>query len=465
MKRLARLMLAIVLAAPCACMDSAGNRMTMQEWWESRFSQKKTDSLAEARNARRDEKASAEKGAAPDVADPVPLASDSRRPAAPLPEPHSAGPEAPPDAIRSEGLIVDDETIRVEDIMEPILSRLPAMAADLPPDVYWRKVGELARQHIIEAVAQHLIWRRAHQQMTDELKPQLEKAVDKMEKERINREFGGRETVYEKYLAKHGRTRDQVRERLRRSVLIDSYLRDRLLPMVPQPRKQELMDYYQAHADEFSQPARREMYLIEVPITAFLDLRKPVTHEDEQAATANARKAAQDAAEALKAGELFAGVARKYSYGLHKEDGGCWGFITAAAPGQTAPLQGRWEVPSRKLFELGPGDTSEVIEGVKCFFIVRVGRIETGKMQTFQEAQPDISNNLRQQRFMKLRADFLQKELDKSTIGSLDDFVRAVLNAVPSEPGSGTTAELPDSDVVPSRSPPLKTDAKKAARP
>src|SRR5262245_43682920 len=164
MRRLVQFVPGLILATCCACMDSAGNRTTMQEWWQSRSGQRRTDSLADARSARREEKASTDK-VEPEARDPDPHGTNGAPPAGPRPEPHTTAAEAPPNAIRSEGLIVDDETIRVEDILEPVQSRLPTMSADLPPDVYWRKVGELIRQHIIEAVAQHLIWRRAHQQM------------------------------------------------------------------------------------------------------------------------------------------------------------------------------------------------------------------------------------------------------------------------------------------------------------
>lgn len=445
----------------------------MQEWFAARNAEKKSSQLAETRTAHhakptpkdetnaenaKTESESTSPHDGDEHADHAKLASSKSVPVVP------AARAPAPDAVTADGLMVDDETIRVADILEPIQSRLPALAADLSPESYWRKVGEIVRAHIVEAVAQHLIWRKAHQQMTDELKPQLEKAVERMEKDRINREFGGRETAYEKYLAKHGKTRDEVRERLRRTVLIDSYLRDRLLPLVPQPRKQELADYYQAHLDDFSKSGRREMFLIDVPVAAFLDLSKPVARDDEEAATKKARQTVDNAAEALKQGESFDAVAKKYNYGLHKEDGGNWGWITAPPKGQTAPLQGHWEAPSRKLFELGPGQTSEIVEAARSFFIVKVGQIDAGKTLSFQEAQPEITGTIRQQQFVKLRADFLQKELDRSTIGSLDEFMRNVLAAVPPQGSTALIGADDNREGLPSRSPRLNSEAKKPAR-
>ncbi len=452
---MARLVIVVgCLASLAGCMDSSGNRTSMQEWWASRTEKKKHDAPAQEPAVEPADAAISQEPADPPSRSDTRLASQQDRPGE-EPAPRSA--EDSPNAVRAEHLVVDDEVIRVQDILEPLQSRLPTLESELSSDQYWRKVGELIRQQIIEAVAQHLIWRRAQETLHDELKPQLDKAVEKMEKDRINREFGGRETAYAKYLSKHGKSRDEVRERLRKSVLIDSYLRDRLLPMVPQARKQELQAYYNSHLNDFSKDGRREMYLIDVPVASFLDLSRPMTREDERLATEKARATIEKASAALKEGRPFADVAKEFSHGLHKDEGGYWGWITQPSDATAAPLQGHWEAPSRKLFELKAGETSEIIDAARSFFIVRVGAIEEASRLSFQDAQPEITNSLRQQRFVKLRADFLQKELDRSTIGSLDAFVRAVLNAVPTQVNASTES-AGDQDAIPGRSPKLKTD-------
>lgn len=336
----------------------------------------------------------------------------------------------PPGAILPDVLVVDNRKISVNDILEPLGPVLDKMAGDELPASYYNDAARLVRAQIVEQVAQHLIWRRAQEHVTDEMKPAIDKAVAKMEKDRINREFGGRETLYEKHLTDHKMTRDEVKEKLKRSLLIDTYLRDRLLPQVPPPRRQELLDYYQKNQADFSQAERRELLLIDIPAAAFLETGKWATKAAQEAADKEARARIHEAEAALKRGEKFEDVAKKYSEGLHASEGGSWGMITAPEPGKAA-LQGHWEVPSRKLFEMAPGQTSEIIEAAKSFFIVKVGKYEPGKLDSFQEAQPEISSKLRQERFMKLRAQFLQAELEKSTIGSLEDFVTRVMQSLP----------------------------------
>ncbi|GMU33288.1 MAG: peptidyl-prolyl cis-trans isomerase [Planctomycetia bacterium] len=424
----------LLTAWAAGCTDSDGNRITMQQWWNG-GSASSAPTSEEADSARAvGERSPEESRTASD--------SDQARHSKEMPtkSTKSAPRRPPPGAIFADTLPIHGETIRVGDILEPIQPKLEKMATELPAQAYYQRAADIVRLQIVENVAQQLIWRRASAQINDDIKPQLEKAIDKTEKDRINREFQGRETLYEQFLSKHGKTRTDVRERLRRAIVIDSYLRDRLLPMVPQPRRSELLEYYESHRAEFSRPEQREMWLIEVPVEAFLDFRKPVSRADEQEATRKAREKIEQAAAALARGDAFDVVAREYSMGPHREDGGAWGSITAASDNSRSPLQGRWAEPSRKLFELSPGGTSEIVEADKCFFIVRTGEIKPGKNASFQEAQPHIVDSLKQQRFAHLRADFLQKELDSATIGSLDDFMRMVMDAIP--PSTDKTARL-----------------------
>jgi parvulin-like peptidyl-prolyl isomerase len=339
-----------------------------------------------------------------------------------------SGPGPSTGAIHSDALLVNGETIRVADILEPILPVIEQQMRGLPPAAYYERVGELVRQQIVEVVAQQLIWRRAEGEIAEETQPRIDKAVEKMEKERINREFNGSETRYQKYLAGRGKTRSEVRQRLRRSIIIDNYLREHLLSLVAAPRKPELMRYYTAHEEEFSSPAEREMLLIDSPVAAFVDGRKVLTEERRQEAAGQARQAIEDAAEALQAGESFEDVVQRYSHGVNKKKGGAWGFISR-------PLRGRWAKPSKRLFELSPSEISEIIESADSFFIVKLGQIRGGQVVSFQEAQPQITQRLRQQRFAVLRGEFLQKELKESTIGSLEAFTAEVLKVIPGPVG------------------------------
>lgn len=427
------LLFCLLTSVTLGCMDADGNRITFQEWCDAQSREPRDEpedapareSTAATRANNVDDTPAASNEAAVHT-EPAPQVAPAT-PNRPRQTPGAAASaNRPPSAhaIHSDVLLVNDDKLSVSDVLEPINANIEHLAKTLPPASYYEEISEMVRQQIIESVAQLLIWRRAQGMITEEMEPNLEKAIDKMEKERINREFQGRETIYEKYLAKHSKTREQVRERLKRSIVIDSYLRDHLLPLVPTPRKQDLRDYYESNKAQFSPSPRREMLLIDVPVAAFVDVADRGNPQAIQDARDAAKANAEEALAALKNGEAFEEVARRLSKGVNARDGGKWGFIEH-------PLKGRWEKPSMALFDLQEGEISDVIEAADSYFIVKVGKVEGAKGQTFTEAQQEIARILRQRKFAKLRAEFLQTELERSTISSLDEFVAEVLRAVP----------------------------------
>lgn len=409
-----RLAAALCLVVTTGCINSQGQRINMKQWWQHRTATQEPETPDQGQEASADQIAAKEPSdqVAKKPTDDVNDGASVRRKPLPI------------NAVRSDALVVNDETITVRDILDPVLPSINKLAATLPPNLYYDRVVELVRRRIVDAVAQRLIYRRASERINEQIEPQIKKAVDRMERERINREFHGLETQYEKHLEKKNRSRADVREELRRSVVVDTYLRDRLLPMMPALRKRELLNYYRNHLADFSKAQRRELFMIDVPIAAFLSPSRHSLAEGLPLAKQKARSVIDAAAKALKAGEPFEDVARKHSKGVHQDDGGAWGFISS-------PLAGRWKVPCERFFKLAEGETSEIIESDKSFFIVKAGKVEPGNVASFQDAQPQITRTLKNRRFQKLKAEFLQKELAQSTIGSLDDFITQTMRSVP----------------------------------
>lgn len=344
------------------------------------------------------------------------------------------GPTPSAQAIHSDGLVIDDETVTIEDVLEPLMPTLQQMCKTLAAQLYYKQASEMIRQRIVESVAQHLIYRRAKKDINEQIEPALNKEVDKIERERINREFHGIEAEYDNYLHKSNRTRADVRKRLRAAVVVESYLRERLVKRVQYPRKKDLLDYYHQHIDDYSTSERREMLLIDIPIASFLDMKKPLLAQDQAAAEQKARSEIEAAAKALRDGKKFEEVAKEYSRGLHKDEGGSWGMIST-------PLSGRWQKPSEKLFELKDGEVSPIIEDSKSFFIVKAGKTERKEVKSFQEMQPQIAQRIQDERFHKLRADFLEAELRKSTISPIDPFFSQVMNQIPKPKSSARASQ------------------------
>ncbi len=419
-----------------ACHDSSGNRVSMAHWWQARFHPDKTTDTSEppasASTVDRLDKVSA---AAPASDRATAATADGRERPSEITGPtvfisRDAQPppaEPSPHAVRANILPINGDIITVDDVLDPIRTTLQRDARQSLPSAYFQRRNELVRRTLVDAVTERLIWHEARALINEAIEPQLEKFVDKMEKERINREFGGRETRYEKFLTAHGKTRADVREMLRRKGVVQQYLRDKLLPMIAEPSKRELRRDYESHHADFDTEPRREMFLIDIPFAAFLDPQDVATPEAIDAARGQARIAITAAHAELAQRTPFEEVARKYSRGRMRNNGGAYGFISA----RTSPLVKRYDPAWKRLCQLDAGAFSEPFEAARAFFIVKVGRIQGGASTSFQDAQPQIAERLRERRFARLRTEFLQKRLDHAHIGSLDDFFHQVLEAAP----------------------------------
>jgi len=336
-------------------------------------------------------------------------------------------PDAPDNnrrVVAADTLEVLDQFITPEDVLEPIRPQLTAWSREMPPRRYVDAAAELVRESLVEQVANHLIYRRASTQVTPEMETQIDLAVDKMERERIGREFDGRETAYANALVQSGRKREAVRAQLRRGLIVETYLRDRLAPMIADPTRKQIRRFYDRHRDDFTTEEHRQMLLIDIPVAAYLDRSRIMDRKQAIAlARQQARTAAQEAKAALNAGRPFPDVARQYSK-FKAEDGGDWGVIHE-------PLAGRWEEPSTRFFKLPRGGVSDIIETEDSFFIVKCGKVSGGVTTPFAEAQPIIVNRLKSQKFRELKAEFLQDELNQANIGEIDAFYRRVLQQIP----------------------------------
>lgn len=422
-----------------ACHDAQGNRVTMRQWWKERTGsgdEKEKPASDQFVDAQSRDRESAEPATDEPLVDSTgsKMSGGGETGAAPEHRPANEPALRPsPNAVHSDVLIINDQIINVSDVLEPIQSDLEEAAKQLAPSEYYKRRNNVVRRAVIEAVAERLIWQEAKLLISEQNEPQIEKAVDRLEKNDINRLFDGRETRYETHLASLGKSRREVREALKRKVVVNQYLRDKLVPMVPEPTKRELKKYYDSHIADFSSEPRAEMFLIDVPIAIFFERGQIATERTTAAAREKARAAADAAKAALVAGEPFEAVAKKYSEGRMKSAGGAYGFVST----RKSPLVERYDPAWKRLCELKPDECSDVFEANKAFFIVKAGRVESGGAQSFAEAQRVIATRLRDQNFIELRADFLQERFDRAHISSLDDFYQHVLDTAPNPSMAG----------------------------
>ncbi len=315
----------------------------------------------------------------------------------------TADPAAPTYPVRI--LNINEESLTVEDVLEPLMPTLREQAAALPPEQLQRFVREKIQVELVTRVQDVLLYQEASKDITDQILGVVDRYVDLEIRDRVTREFGGRQTRYEVHLAAMGMTVEDARDKVRRRIIVVKYLQDYVVARVADPTRQELLDYYNANIESYTQQSSRELYMIDIP-----------NGDDAQAA----RAAIEDARTRLDGGEDFRDVARELSRGIHAAEGGSWGHIKS-------PLQGRYAESSAVFFKLDQGLASGVVETDDAFFIVKAGEVIESETRPFVDVQPELVQRYRNAQFDVLRSGKLRELFDKAAIEPREDLFLATL--------------------------------------
>ncbi len=266
-------------------------------------------------------------------------------------------------------MLINGDPIEVAEMVAIVRERL----GDTPrPSV--EHVQRLVTEVVYGRIRNQLLYQEANREFdVAEAEAGLERAVDQEIKDRVGREFGGRQTRFEEHLRQDGRTIGDIRAEVRRDVVVQKYLYDKIMPRIEAPTRQQLWDFYQSHLEDYRQEASRELFLIQV---------------SKGADAAAARTRAGDARARIIGGEAFDAVARDVSDGIHASDGGAWGQITS-------DLRGPYAIVSRTLNSLPAETVSDVVEGDTAWFIVKSGAVSDATVTSFKDIQDDLRQRFR----------------------------------------------------------------------
>jgi parvulin-like peptidyl-prolyl isomerase len=337
-------------------------------------------------------------------------------------------------------LFVNRQAITVQDVLEPLWQDLQRKAESLPPASYHAYLRQQVSRQVEFQIGLAVVYEKAQAAYAeDRYQEAFDKQADRMVQDVIDRRFGGVEVRYQAHLEKLGLSLQDVTKRAKRQVMVTQFLRDRFQPHVHEPTRRELMQYYRTHRDEFTTPAKAELFLLEIPLETLLG--KPLqeaTAEQVRKARAKARSELRQALQALNQGAEFAEVARTYSHGVRAKTGGYWGEISPGA------LANRWKSVNEVLFSLKSGQISEIVETDASCFVVKCGRRTPEKTLSFEQAQEQILQDLAEQEFNRRRDAYVRELVEQAAIRPRNQFVLAVMAAAPEPvPRVGHTTRKP----------------------
>ena len=201
------------------------------------------------------------------------------------------------------------------------------------------------------------------------------------ELEEALRELRGRfpnEKAYRDALAEQNLTPEQLRDRTRRSLLINQLIEQEVGKSIA-VKPSEVATFYEQNPSRFTQPesVRVSHILIGVPANA-----PPAGRE-------SARQRAAEVTQKARAGADFAALARQYSNDASRTRGGDLGFI----------VRGQAQPPfEQAAFTLAPGQISDPIETVYGFHIIKGGEKRPSHAVPFGQAAAQVEQYLLDQK-------------------------------------------------------------------
>jgi hypothetical protein len=344
------------------------------------------------------------------------------RPAALQEESEEVRPEG---AVEAAVLIINRDHITGDEVLRRIRPELEAIAATYNKSVYWQRVQGVISQATRDLVSETLLYQEIAARIDEEQNPVIDKAVEKEVTRIANQDAGGSLVRLDQLLMDEGASLEILRGQIRRQLVTQQYLKERMKPKVVVTRD-EMWEYYEDHQSDFSEPARAELSIIEIDEESFLPEGVSwATADGEQKKAAQTRRDGQvrEIMTKLKDGDDFAAVAKLYSTGSTGKIGGGVGWISRGSY--------RLKAVEDRAFALKIGEIGKPLSVETKTYILKVTAKTAARQTSFSEAQKEVKSALEQQVYKRLIMEHLAKLWTEAQIGSLDPFMKAVYSRLP----------------------------------
>jgi len=323
-------------------------------------------------------------------------------------------------------LVVKGEVIRADDVWSRNRKQLATKRAQMTPEEFNRYVQRESILLINDRLGEVLLYQAATLRMPENVAGRVDSYVDAEIRKIVSTKHDGIQRRYEKALAEEGRTLDDVREELRRQMTISAYLDQEFRPKIGEPTRAELLATFEENKQKWQRPSRRKMSLIDLRVLEFLpDGVTEPTREQMKAARAEAKTVAGDIVESLRVGTSFPELARRWSHGLHADEGGAWGWV------ERGTLRERFTPAVDALYSLSENEVAGPIETPDGFFVVRCDEIDPGFDADFESIQPQLLEEYQRGAYARMVSEHVAELREKCAIDihTLERFHMAVVQA------------------------------------
>jgi peptidyl-prolyl cis-trans isomerase SurA len=240
-----------------------------------------------------------------------------------------------------------------------------------------RQMQELAiRKYLKDYVKTRVLCQSLEFKLEKEQKDKIEEAIVKMFEEYVEKLKKDLKVLtkaeVDAKLKESGTTLASLKVEFRYRLLADEYLRQKSKkPHVV--GRQEILAYYEAHLSDYSYPERVHWQLLEINFA-------------KHGGQAKALAILEKVFDALRRGEDFGKVAKKYSDGARADSGGqqSWTKPDSVADVKTAAM----------LHKLAPGEVSPVIHSTDSYRLIRVNQRKSAGRSALAEVQDAIRQKI-----------------------------------------------------------------------
>ncbi|MDP1796110.1 MAG: peptidylprolyl isomerase [Planctomycetaceae bacterium] len=293
---------------------------------------------------------------------------------------------------------VNGAPIFAGDVLDRYGDYLRIARTKLPPEDYAKLREAIIQRDLRGNIERRLLVERMRSGLKPDQAKQFEQHIDKLFETEVAKLKGELKalsrTELELALAQRDSSLSAVREAFATNRMAMEYLASKV-ERPPAPTRPELVEYYQAHLDDYAVPARVKWQQI-------------VSSWDGRTTRAEARAKITQAQQELQRGVAFEAVAKKFSDGPTAAEGGHWDWT------QTGSLaESKLEA---MLFAEPVGKVSDVWEGKTGYHLIRVIDRQTEGRQPFAEVQDAISEKLQIEAQKNLPQNFVKKLFDEAVI-------------------------------------------------
>jgi len=322
-------------------------------------------------------------------------------------------------------LAVGDKAITADEVIEsPIITPDGAI---VPLIEYFRPIAERGdfeqfreqargelEQILASKVSDILLYSQAKKGAGERLDEALEKAAE-AEVRKFTASFKGDYARAEQALKEMGMDRRSFKERQKKIILSQEYIRQQLPENKPITYS-ELLGYYNKMKEEFFvRPAALKFRLIDIE-AAKLEVAEANVNRQKQA-----RELASKLLGRIQAGEDFSKLAEKHS-GVS--------FVGFSNPIQPANLEKPYDILAAEAERIEPGQITRPIETGEHIFIMKLEEKRPRSFKPLKEVQGEVEAKIMLDRHKQAIDEFSAKLMQQAALGKKGEFIDFCLEKI-----------------------------------